>query len=250
MKTPIKVVVSEPGSGDARIVDAAREDIGRVHGDKIVYPKEAALEIVRAINQRDRLLKSLDEAQAELDLLKSLPTKLDPIDLSAISRYPNLVFTQVTFDGDSRLNDMCQDANGKPAPWLEFGECDIRNESSTSCISGRMRSGITDFEHDSCYVVRIDLVGLKYSFTDGQISWFEAVITPEIEDIRIHDPSFVPEKVKGAYECDVESCEKHLILPEGYYTPPIYKYAKAVAGKRIRILTGPKWSKLLKFDKR
>lgn len=68
----------------------------------------------------------------------------------------------------------------------------------------------------------------------------EAFLTTTPEDIRIYPPDFEPEKVKGSWKCKERHCDKHLMLPDGFFTPPMYEFARVVAGKRISITMGPR----------
>lgn len=235
------------GSTDSRITLADDEDIGRISGkhDKtacIAYPDELAQQIVRSVNGRERLLQQLDEAHEELTRRRAKKGQLKPIDLTAISRTSDLLFTQITFEDFDLKEALSYEKDGvkHQGVWLKFGECCLSNEGRSCYIGGRIHNDIRDFEHDTPYVVRINLVGLQYLFTDHHISHFEAHITPNPEDIHIYPEGFDPKAVEGSWECD--RCDnKHLMLPDGYFTAPQYELAHVVAGKRISIAFGPRW---------
>lgn len=106
-----------------------------------------------------------------------------------------------------------------------------------------MGHGVLDFEHDTPYVVSIDLLGLKYSFTNNHVSYFEAHITTDPQEIKIYPNGFKPLKVKEGWEC--ERCKpRHWMLPDGYYVPPVYDLAHVVVGQKITITLGPRWDVL------
>lgn len=238
-----------PDSDDIRIVDTKTgEDIGRVAEDgAIVYPGKQGLRIVQSVNACDRMAKEMAELEKELASYKVSAKGIKPVNLDAISRRSDILFTHIRFE-DFDLQEVLTDTTQKPhrlLNWLEFGECRILNESRFCRIESPIRDGITDFEHDTCKVVCIGLVGLQYKFTSNHVSHFDACLTPNPEDIQLHSPDFVPEEA-GGESCEYDHCADtpHLILPEGLYVPPMYEFARVVAGKRVTITMGPRWSVL------
>jgi hypothetical protein len=246
-----------PGTTDVRIVQGSPEgpeDIGRVADDgSIVYPGELGLKVVQSFNACDRMREELDEAHEELARRKATRAKLQTVNLDAISRSSDKVFTHIRFE-DYDLREALTEERKSPSGgtvkqglnWLEFGECRINNEGRQCSIGGRMRSGITDWEHDTPYVVSIGLLGLKYIFTESHVSHFEAHITPDPNEIKIYSPDFVPEECETAAQCEAEHCDPHLTIKA--YVPPVYELAHVVAGKRVAIAMGPRWSALEKED--
>lgn len=242
MKPPIRRKRLSDDSTDFRIIDGAGEDLGRVDGKMIVYPERTALKIVQSVNALERLSKDYEKLEAELATYKAAPTGLKPVDLMSLSRTSEKLFTYVQLEDCDleRYFEREEDGAKRRDAWLRFGECRIANEGRTCFIGSRLRDGITDFEHDSAYAVHIGLIGLQYKFTDNHVSHFEAFLTTEPEDIRIYPADFDPAKVKGSSKCDYKGCNKHLMLPDGYFTPPMYEFARVVAGKRISITMGPR----------
>lgn len=243
------------GSTSSRIVhalgDKKGEDIARISGpqDKerscIAYPDKLAQEIVRAVNGREALLKQLDEAHEELARRRATKAQLKPINLDAISRSSDRVFTHVRFD-DYDLSEVLTQEQPSPGGgvikrglnWLEFGECCLSVENGY--LGGRMGHGIKDFEHDTPYVVRIEVIGVKFKFADNHVSFFEAYLSPDPNEIRIYRPDFDPKQVETGWQCD-DCAEAHWTLPDGYFSPPVYDLAHVVAGKRVTICMGPRW---------
>lgn len=243
MELPLKRKRLTDDSTDFRVLDAAGEDLARVEGSAVVYPEKTAQSLVQSVNTRDRIRKEYERLEAELATYQVDPTGLKPVDLTNLSRTADKLFTYVQIE-DSYLESFFDyEENGakRRGTWLKFGECRIVNEGRTCFIGSRMRNGITDFEHSSAYVVHIGLIGLQYKFTDNHVSHFEAHLTTAPEDIRIYSPDFDPTKVKGVSTCREKHCDKHLMLPDGYFTPPMYEFARVVAGKRISITMGPRW---------
>jgi len=206
-----------PGSTNSRIVSAADDkDIGQVSDHEIVYPNDLAQEIVGSVNSE---LKKRQCAR-----------NLKALNLSSISRGSDVLRTSIRFE-DYDIRGILS------GPWLEFGECWIQNGGSICQVSSPIRDDITDFAHDTAWVVRIDLVGFQYIYTRRHVTYFRAYLTPDPKDILIHSPDFIPEKVEGAIRCS--NCQdNHLILPEDYYVPPVYELAHVVAGKQVSIVMG------------
>ena len=233
----MKIHRTAAGVETSYVLDQEDQDIGQISGGRVVYPNDVARNLVSAIRGRDQLQRDLALAERELAGYRVSAKDLKPIDLRLISSDSNRVFTQIQFE-DDELREIiyASDQDGR-RPWLTFGECSIYNESRMCYLGARILDGIKDYEHDTPYVVRIHLIGLSYRFTSGHISHFEANLTTDPKDILIHEPDFDPLKVLGLGECD--QCEdKHLVLPEGYFVPPVYKLARLVAGRRVSIMMG------------
>lgn len=236
------------GSTESRIVHKG-EDIARISGphDKtscIAYPDKLAKEVVRAVNGRRSLLAQLDEANEELARRRAKPSQLKTVNLDTISRSSDKVFTHVRFEDYDLMQALTEEREspgGGTYNWLEFGEACLTLENGY--LGGRMGHDIRDFEHDTPYVVHIKVIGIRYKFTNHHTSYFEAHITPDPDDIRIYPEGFDPKKVEGAWEC--KDCENpHWTLPDGYFKPPVYELAHVVAGKKVTISIGPRWSAL------
>lgn len=227
-----------PDSTDIRIVKTDGTDVGQIKDGIIVYPGDEGLKVVQAVNACERMERELEEAQKELEMFRAVPAQLKAIKLSTISRNSAFLFTHVRLD-DFDLQGVLK------GNWLEFGEGLLRNEDRTCFLGGRMAGGVLDFEHDTPYVVRVGLVGLTYKFTEHHVSYFDAHITPDIDDIRIYLEDFDPRKVKGSWACkECKGENKHWTLPDGCFTPPVYELARVVAGKRVSITMGPRWDVL------
>lgn len=156
---------------------------------------------------------------------------MEHTNLNKITRRSDLVFTHI------HLNHPYEEL-------LTFGACRIVNEGSNCFIGGYMSGSITDPEHDTCYAVRIELIGLKYMFSSDHTTWLEAWLTTDPDDIRFHPDTFDPFKVEDAQFC--KSCSErdlstHLILPEDYCTPPAPYFAEKIAGRKVEIVYGTKF---------
>ena len=244
MKLPLKRPAI-PNSEDRRVTDASGEDVARIVGKQIAFSAETSLALVQAVNGRERLEREVELLRAKLATFRQSPKDLKPIDLGKISRCPNALFTAISFE-DPYFRDLLvvEGKNGvkRARPWLHFGASEIQQTDRMCTIGGRMRDGITDFEHDSCKIVCIDLLGLQFKFTSNHVSHFEATLSPDPEHIRLYDEDFVPEKMEGTWQCEDEHCEdEHWMLPDGHFVPPVYKLARLVAGQRVSITMGTRW---------
>lgn len=256
-KSPLRLK-REPysGSTDSRIVHLrSGEDIGRISGGHeqtacIAYPDELADEIVKAVNQRPALLSQLNDYEERFGRLKASARKMvqaGTLDLRHLSRYPDRGFTHVRFeDYELREAFVKEDDEGHKylGNWLELGVADLRASGDGSFLGARLGKGITDREHDSAYLVHIDLIGITFKGCWNNVSHFEAHLTTEPKEIKIWTPDFKPTEAEGAEECDGKDyCkrgEPHLIIER--FTPPMYEFAHIVAGKRVSISMGPKWA--------
>lgn len=238
----------DPASKAYRVLHEGK-DLARVENNLPVYDQKVALQVAHGINALTRVEQELAETRTALARYQAKPKDLKAIDLTKVSRNSLGVYSTIQLES-SALREAFNwtDRKGMPrqSHWLTFGNCEISTDGPT-ILKSRMRDGITDYEHSTCCVIYIWLIGLQYKFTHGA-SYFEAYITPDIENIRIYDESFVPEKAEGAEKCKCVSREPaHLVLPK--YTPPVYKYARLVAGQKVSISTGPNFGSLEKLER-
>lgn len=136
--------------------------------------------------------------------------------------------------------------------WLRFGQAQLSSErlAGQYRLEARMTEGVTDFEHDSAYALRLPLIGVQLdgSFVRYHTTYLIGWIDPNAEeDFHVPDPGYDPAKLQDAYRCRDARClrdnpDGHIIVPEGYYVPPSNPHLyKLVAGKRVEIAIGPAW---------
>jgi hypothetical protein len=86
-------------------------------------------------------------------------------------------------------------------PWLRFGQAQLSSQSERhtgrSRLEARMTAGVTDFEHDSAYALRLPLIGVQFDgllvryHTTFLIGW----IDPDAEeDFHVPGPGYDPTK--------------------------------------------------------
>jgi hypothetical protein len=150
----------------------------------------------------------------------------------------------VTRDSDkTECRILLQDHPRHPAsPWIILGQVLIRLDRHLPLLMARAKAGVTDFEHDSAYVLRIPLIGVKLLEVDHEVE-LEAYIHPGKEgrdDFLVPVDGYDPEKLEGATICE-ECEEKHVIVPEGYYAGPPFNQDlhEELRGRRIIIRIGP-----------
>jgi hypothetical protein len=173
---------------------------------------------------------------------------IEPLDFTSITRNTDKCRTTVRFENE-RLNEQLKDEEKGILPWLVFGACslNIHEGRGVASFGARMRDSITDFEHDSCWAVRVDLIGVHFTYVYAHTVMLDAWITTDPREIKLHPQEFVPENVDNVFKCDDPEHygpdhKPHLILPEDLYIPPVYEHARIVAGQRVSIRIGPKWN--------
>ena len=172
--------------------------------------------------------------------LRGMPPKTD---LRSITRDSERCLTTVILHADWETR----------VTWLEFGQASLHRQKE-SRHDGRWRleayltEGVTDFEHDSAYALKLPLIGLQLNdlavhyHSTHLVAW----VDPEDSDnFRVPDPGYNPAKHKDAYVCKDKRClderkKGHIIIPEGFYVPPVnQELYKLVRGKRVEIRIGP-----------
>ncbi len=228
-----------PDSDDVRIVDSSGEDIGRVaHGGKVVYPGKEGLRFVQSVNAGDRMRDELDAANKELDRLKGNPYKPEKTDLRAICRRSDTCITKVY---------LCLQGRRQDFEWLVLGEAQLGGldrSSKSWLLTAYLTAGVTDFEHDSGYALRLPLIGVQLDSVSYHSTCIVAYVNPELSDFspdfRVPRPGYNPMEHEDAIKCQECKGDSHIIVPEGHYCPPFDKELfESVGGKRVEIHIGP-----------
>lgn len=172
--------------------------------------------------------------------------KLPPLtDLRAVSRDPKRCVTHVYIQTNPWDRERHE--------WLIFGAAQLRHQKESSPdgrfrLEGRMTSGVTDFEHDSAFVVRLPLIGVQFDglLIHNHYAFLVGWVDPDgADDFHVPGPGYDPTKHKDAHRCKMKECVKedpksHIIVPEGFYVPPFDpELYKLVRGKRVEIRIGP-----------
>lgn len=143
--------------------------------------------------------------------------------------------------------------------WLRFGEATLRTNDRRDGkwnLEARMGHGATDPEHDSAFVLRLPLIGVEFEWADWHMFRFHGYVDPSLDPNDKHNGFHVPrpgydptkhpkaEKCSGKYDGKKNYCkwgdgEEHIIVPEGFYVPPLdAELYKLVAGKRVTLIMG------------
>lgn len=161
--------------------------------------------------------------------------QIEETDLTGITRDPQEAITEVYIH---------EDRYARPQLWLKFGQAQLRNEESFCWLSAYMMSGVTDWEHDSAYALRLPLIGVQFESVYYHKTKITAWVDPSNPDeFHVPTPGYDPTMLDEASLCS-ECDEPHMMVPPGYYVPPFDKklYEK-VKGKRLTIYIGPNWKK-------
>ena len=129
--------------------------------------------------------------------------------------------------------------------WLKLGEVRLnQRESSHNRHLWRFDAYLeeaTDFEHDSAYILRMELIGVTFESLYYGRTNITAFINPNLDLNENFDTFNVPSE---GYDPYAEGKQPHKVVVEGNYLPPnnpdLYEKIK---GKRIEIRTGKVWKK-------
>jgi hypothetical protein len=171
-------------------------------------------------------------------------------DLREISRESDICSTVVRLSLDWNRDD----ARPPVIDWLKFGQANLRRQIDSSHdgryrLEAYLKEGVTDFEHDSAYALRLPLVGVQLStlpvlyHNTILVGWVDSAQDEDYEDFHVPRPGYNPMKHPEAHICKSEYCkrdEEHIIVPEGFYVPPFdQELFDFVKGKRVEIIMGP-----------
>lgn len=171
--------------------------------------------------------------------MNPVPFKLEKTDIRGITRMSDRMLTTVELGHRQE----------KRIEWLILGQCQVNyNEpTKTWALEARMTSGVTDFEHDSAYALRLPLIGLTFEAVYYHQTKLNAWVDPEFDrhegdNFRVPLPGYNPMEHPRATKCKDSHCESkgHVIIPEGFWLPPFNKALfDAVRGRQVTISIGP-----------
>jgi hypothetical protein len=166
-------------------------------------------------------------------------------DLREICRYPDRLRCSVFLFGAQETGGVLE------VPWLILGQVSLTEHAGRrvgcATLSARMGFGATDAEEDAAWVLKLPLIGLRFSGVDYHVAEFAAWVDLEAEgpfhsDFRVPSPGYNPVKDPRTKRCRSKNCEPkgHPIVPEGLYVPPFDPglYA-SVRGRKVSIRIGP-----------
>jgi hypothetical protein len=131
------------------------------------------------------------------------------------------------------------------SPWIALGQVRLlardRPQKGIWELAAYLDNA-TDFEHDSAFALKMDLVGVElcdvsYGYTTVQ-GWIHA---DQGDNFRVPPMDYDPCMHKNAVRCtECKGAEAHVIIPADFYVPPMnFALWEQVKGRRIEILTGP-----------
>jgi len=127
--------------------------------------------------------------------------------------------------------------------WIVLGEVHLsRNREGDPWRLRAYLEGATDFEHDSAYILDIELTGVEFE----SVTYHTTVLTGHIAmDRELNVPATTddPRKLEETFVCDHEHCvgaHKHVIVPEDHYVPSHNaELFKVMRGRKVWIRIGP-----------
>lgn len=161
------------------------------------------------------------------------------LDFTRISRGANTTTTSLYVE--QRDQNRCE--------WLRVGQVEMhkRDRNTIWTLSSYLLDA-TDFEHDSAYLFRLNLigVGLHPLGLGNGVTRISAWLEPDHEEFHVPDEHYDPLKLPETQTCPSckggEGEEPHLMVPPGFYIPkpnPVLHAELFALGARITIITGP-----------
>lgn len=157
------------------------------------------------------------------------PPWLPEVDLRAVTRDAHLVTTYIAVK-----------FGGMYVPWLEFGSLSTMGDGKTF-IGARFGSGVTDFEHDSAYALRVDVIDVQLvSIQDGCVDLRAWVAAEDADGLNVPSKSILSLEELGVEPCsECEGDEKHLII-NTFTRKADVELWKRLRGRELRISIVPK----------
>jgi len=164
---------------------------------------------------------------------------------------PNMDFRPLSRNSDKILTTVILYTDHERSEWIKLGEIMLRSRDSHHFRGiwelGAYLSNATDFEHDAAWLLKMELVGVTFDSIEYGQTRFEGFIRADSEEcFKIGDADYNPLKHPEAKSCKgtaKEYCrrgEKHVIVPEGFYVPPVNApLFNIVRGRRVEVITGP-----------
>lgn len=165
---------------------------------------------------------------------------------------PELDFRKLSRNADKIETTVVLWTDYERSVWIRFGEIVLRERDSHNHRGiwrlGAYLQNATDFEHDSAWLLKFELVGVEFTSIDyGQIRFQGYVKADDEDDFRVGNADYNPlAKAKSCKGTQKEYCrlgephEPHVIVLEGFYVPPPNPdLFNIVRGRRVEIVTGP-----------
>ena len=175
-----------------------------------------------------------DGEERECSMCKSFPFN----DLRAITRHSDRYLTTV----------MLYHGHYLKKHWMSLGQARlVKQERSQGASTWRfdayLTEGVTDFEHDSAYAIRMGLIGVEFKNVCYGHTEVMAIIDPQgFDQFGVPPSGYNPMTMEGAEQCENDHCiehEPHIVVPEGHYVPPgNEELFKLVRGRFVEITFG------------
>ena len=167
-----------------------------------------------------------------------MAAEIERLDLRSITRSSDRAFTRVIL-----IDDYAFEHVDRRIDWILLGESNLRTDVREPWLESHLNKGVTDFEHDSAYALRLPLIGLTLGglAVMNNVVHFKAWINPNRpDDFHVPEPKYDPTKHPDACECpDCKGDDRHIIVPEGFYVPPANpELFEKVRGRQVEIQIG------------
>lgn len=158
---------------------------------------------------------------------------------------PLLDFSATAADSNWYYTSIAIQMGYEQSEWMRLGSFQLVPRDSRHFrgiwLFEALLADATDYDHSPARLIRMELTGVNMHMHLYGVTHIDGFIHGDVENFRVpeadYDPRFHPE----ATHCKEKSCSKHVIVPEGFYVPPVNEALhKVVAGRRIDIRTGAK----------
>lgn len=126
---------------------------------------------------------------------------------------------------------------------ISLTQSDRGNRRGSWQLGAYWGDNVTDGEHDSAYILRLELSGVELDMVHYGITTITGVITGDVSDFHVPPPGYDALIDEHPETIICKECRKrdktqlhHVMVPEGYYVPPEQPelYAQMV-GRRVEI---------------
>lgn len=141
-------------------------------------------------------------------------------DLRAVSRESDRCQTTVYVHEDNHPHASRQ-------KWIVAGQGKLRLDMNPPELQVYLPAGVTDFEHDSGYALRMPLIGIEFEGIQYHTTIVSAYVAPRsLDDFAVPWPGYNPMEHPDTIMCGegdtgYDECKQnpHPMVPEGFYTP-------------------------------
>lgn len=163
---------------------------------------------------------------------------------------PNMDFRPLSRNADKIATTITLYTDHERSEWIKLGEIQLRERDSHHFKGiwtlGAYLLNATDNEHDSAWLLKMELVGVEFTSVEYGQTHFQGFIRADMEeDFRVPPPDYAPFEGKDARTC--KGTRKDYCKWADGKPHPIAKYIpdanvelfNIVRGRRVEVTTGP-----------